>query len=38
MKMRWKYEIRPILLEYIKDGILKESAKLEIEALDEAYA
>lgn len=38
MKMRWKYEIRPILLEYIKDGILKEAAKPEIVALDEVYA
>lgn len=32
-KMRLDYEIKPILLEYIKDGILKESAKTEIEKL-----
>lgn len=31
--MRLDYEIKPILLEYIKDGILKESAKVEIEKL-----
>lgn len=38
MKMRWNYELKPILLEYIKDGILKESARSEIEAIDEIYA
>ncbi|MBB6271745.1 hypothetical protein HDF26_002202 [Pedobacter cryoconitis] len=27
MEIRWAYEIKPILLEYIKDGVLKESAK-----------
>jgi hypothetical protein len=32
-KMRLDYEIKPILLEYVKDGILKESAKKEIAAL-----
>lgn len=31
--MRLEYEIKPILLEYVKDGILKESAKVEIEKL-----
>lgn len=31
--MRLDYEIKPILLEYVKDGILKESAKVEIEKL-----
>jgi len=38
IKLRWKYEIKPILLEYIKDGILKEIAKKEIAAIDESYA
>lgn len=38
MKVRWQYEIKPILLEYIKDGILKESAKSDIEAIDNSYA
>lgn len=32
-KLRLDYEIKPILLEYIKDGILKESARTEIEKL-----
>lgn len=36
--MRWTYEVKPILLEYIKDGILKESAKQEIEDLNRNYA
>jgi hypothetical protein len=27
MSVRLEYEIKPILLEYIKDGILKESAR-----------
>lgn len=26
LKMRWKFEIKPILLEYIRDGVLKETA------------
>lgn len=33
MDIRLEYEIKPILLEYIKDGILKETAKAEIEKL-----
>lgn len=36
--MRWAYEVKPILLEYIKDGILKESAKKDIEVLNRNYA
>lgn len=32
-KMRLDYEIKPILLEYIKDGILKESARSVINDL-----
>ena len=31
LKMRWQYEIYPILNEYIKDGILLETAKEEID-------
>ena len=27
MEIRWAYEIKPILLEYLKDGVLKETAK-----------
>lgn len=30
MKIRWRYEIKPILLEYVRDGVLKESAKIAI--------
>ncbi|MCP4052308.1 MAG: AAA domain-containing protein [Mesoflavibacter sp.] len=33
MDIRLEYEIKPILLEYIKDGILKETAKVKIEEL-----
>lgn len=32
-EIKLDYEIKPILLEYVKDGILKESAKEEIEKL-----
>ncbi|MGV8963353.1 MAG: AAA family ATPase [Candidatus Saccharimonadaceae bacterium] len=33
MQTRLDYEIKPILLEYVKDGVLKESAINEIEQL-----
>lgn len=33
MALRLEYEIKPILMEYVKDGILRESAVVEIEAL-----
>lgn len=33
MEMRLKYEIKPILLEYIKDGVLKEEARPYVLAL-----
>lgn len=36
MPTRWQYEIKPILLEYIKDGILKETARTKISELDES--
>lgn len=36
-KMRVKYEIVPILREYIKDGILNEKAINEIDKIEEAY-
>jgi len=35
MAIRLQYEIKPILLEYIKDGILKESARTVINDLGE---
>lgn len=33
-KMRWEYEIKPILLEYVRDGILKESALEKISEIE----
>ncbi|WGQ15039.1 AAA family ATPase [Sphingobacterium faecium] len=33
MEMRLEYEIKPILLEYIKDGVLKEEARPHVLAL-----
>ncbi|GEC73019.1 hypothetical protein FFL01_25580 [Flavobacterium flevense] len=33
MSIRLEYEIKPILREYVKDGILKETVKAEIEKL-----
>lgn len=33
-KTRWKYEIKPILLEYIRDGILTESALEKITEIE----
>ncbi|HTO37835.1 MAG TPA: AAA family ATPase [Brumimicrobium sp.] len=33
MNMRLEFEIKPILREYVKDGILKKSALIEIEKL-----
>lgn len=38
MPTRWQYEIKPILLEYIKDGILKESARAKINEIDESFS
>ena len=29
MSIRWEYEIKSILLEYIKDGILIDNIKIE---------
>lgn len=37
MLTRWQYEIKPILLEYIKDGILKEPARAKITEIDESF-
>ncbi len=33
MDMRLEYEIKPILLEYIKDGVLHEEARAHVFAL-----
>lgn len=35
LKLKLEYEIKPLLKEYVKDGILTEDAKNEIEKLDE---
>jgi 5-methylcytosine-specific restriction protein B len=35
LKIRWKYEILPILREYVKDGLLLESANDKIDELEE---
>jgi hypothetical protein len=34
LKLRWRYEIKPILLEYLRDGILLPAAETSINALD----
>lgn len=34
IKMRWQYEIKPILLEYVRDGILKETALVKINEIE----
>jgi 5-methylcytosine-specific restriction endonuclease McrBC GTP-binding regulatory subunit McrB len=34
MEIRWKYEIKPILREYVKDGILKVAALEEIDKIE----
>ncbi|MFC0514690.1 McrB family protein [Mucilaginibacter angelicae] len=34
MKLRWRYEIKPILLEYLRDGILLPAAETSINSLD----
>jgi 5-methylcytosine-specific restriction protein B len=33
LNLKLNYEIKPLLLEYIKDGVLSENAKTEIDAL-----
>lgn len=38
INMRWQYEIKPILLEYVRDGILKESALNEIMEIEKSLA
>ena len=35
-KTRWHYEIKPILLEYIRDGVLKESALEQIAFIEKS--
>lgn len=35
LRMRWRYEIKPILKEYIRDGILLESATAELDGIEQ---
>jgi 5-methylcytosine-specific restriction protein B len=37
MKTRWNYEIKPILLEYVRDGVLKESALEQITSIENTF-
>ncbi|MCU7616848.1 AAA family ATPase [Chryseobacterium sp. PBS4-4] len=34
IKTRWNYEIKPILLEYIRDGVLKETALKQVISIE----
>lgn len=34
MKVRWNYEIKPILLEYVRDGVLKTDALEQINEIE----
>ena len=36
IKTRWNYEIKPILLEYVRDGILKENALEQIASIEKS--
>ncbi|GAA4166841.1 hypothetical protein GCM10022217_41260 [Chryseobacterium ginsenosidimutans] len=36
-KTRWNYEIKPILLEYIRDGVLKNNAAEQIEKIESDF-
>ena len=33
--MRWRYEVKPLLLEYVRDGVLKPEALARIRAMEE---
>ena len=37
IKIRWNYEIKPILLEYVRDGILKENALEQIAFIENSF-
>ena len=34
-RMRWRYEVKPLLLEYVRDGVLKPEALARIRAMEE---
>lgn len=38
LKMRMKYEVLPIIQEYLKDGIFKEEARVKIEAFENSIS
>ncbi|SHF25556.1 AAA family ATPase [Chryseobacterium takakiae] len=38
MKVRWNYEIKPILLEYVRDGVLKTDALKKINELETTFS
>lgn len=38
MKVRWNYEIKPILLEYVGDGVLKTDALKEINEMETTFS
>lgn len=37
MKVRWNYEIKPILLEYVRDGVLKTDALGQINEIENQF-
>ena len=37
IETRWNYEIKPILLEYIRDGVLKDTAVKKIEEIEKTF-
>lgn len=38
MKVRWNYEIKPILLEYVRDGVLKIDALKQINEIENNFS
>jgi len=38
MKVRWNYEIKPILLEYVRDGVLKTDALKQINEIENTFS
>ncbi|MDR6157139.1 5-methylcytosine-specific restriction protein B [Chryseobacterium sp. SLBN-27] len=38
MKVRWNYEIKPILLEYVRDGVLKTDALKKINEMETTFS
>ena len=38
IQQRWRYEIRPLLMEYVRDGVLKPKALEKIRDMDKEFA